>query len=206
MLFSYNPIDRPSLAEIMSHEWCSGQTPTDEEIENEMNRRNAIIAEINSHLTSDIPSEVPDPSALSEHAVSRGLDDNLLEEDEFEKNEESKAESQDRWLQIYVPELKRTTEFFSTSPPDCLFDTLIVFISKVTTTYTVVKEEYAVTAKILKDDSITSIVVNILKVEDQEKYCVEAYKTDGDGFLFIDVYSKLKMFFGGHVNTTFTES
>lgn len=53
-----------------------------------------------------------------------------------------------------------------------------------------------------KDAGLIHFMINILKVEDQDKYCVEGVVLKGDTFEFTDVFKQMKAFFGGHANAS----
>ena len=44
--------------------------------------------------------------------------------------------------------------------------------------------------------------MSILKVEDQDKHCVEAVVLKGDTFKFGEEFKSMQRFFAGHVNST----
>ena len=78
-------------------------------------------------------------------------------------------------------------------------------------------DEYNISAKVVKEDESkedeskklgqepTEFEVNILKVADQEKFCIDATVLKGDKFKFTEQFSDLKKFFGGHANATLAE-
>jgi metal-responsive CopG/Arc/MetJ family transcriptional regulator len=45
-------------------------------------------------------------------------------------------------------------------------------------------------------------MVNILKVEGEDKYCVEGIILKGDTFEFSEIFMKMKTYFGGHANAS----
>ena len=192
-LFSYDPIERPSLSEIMSHEWYNEPIPTHEGIIEEFTKRKAQLDEENLQKDSVVPDEVPDPAMFLNHATSRGVG---------EVDDEESKESIKIWAAIYTHEFKRITQFFSISPIEELFNTLGTFAEKVTTELYFSHEEYSVTLNIFEEESRVSLCVNIFQVEDKEKYWVEAIMISGDRFLFFKFYNKMRTSFGGHVNAT----
>ena len=72
-LFSYDSIERPSLSEIMSHEWYNKPIPTHEEIIEEFTKRKTQLDEANLQKDSVVPDEVPDPAMFLNHTASRGV-------------------------------------------------------------------------------------------------------------------------------------
>ena len=66
-LFAYDPIERISLSEIMSHEWYNKPIPTHEEIIEEFTKRKAQLDEANLQKDSVVPDEVPDPAMFLNH-------------------------------------------------------------------------------------------------------------------------------------------
>lgn len=47
------------------------------------------------------------------------------------------------------------------------------------------------------------MTVNILKVEGQNIYCIQAIRNSGSILTFAEIYTEIKDFFGGHVNTVY---
>lgn len=45
-------------------------------------------------------------------------------------------------------------------------------------------------------------MINILKVEGEDKHCVEGVILKGDTFEFTEVFKQMKAFFGGHANAS----
>ena len=126
-LFSFDPAHRPSLAEIKSHEWYNGPVPTYEEIKDEFTRRKEALNEANVQDSAPVPTGVADPSVFTNHTVHRGVGGDL--------DEDSKLPSLKRQAAEYVPEFKRYSQFFSTSGLEDLFNTLALFVEKVTTEF-----------------------------------------------------------------------
>jgi len=50
-------------------------------------------------------------------------------------------------------------------------------------------------------EETVEFLVNILKVPDQEKHCIEATVLKGDKFKFSQQFKDLKKYFGGHANS-----
>ncbi len=101
------------------------------------------------------------------------------------------------------------TSFYSTSPPEELFDVLAVFASKQTKDIWISPEIYKMklcfTRKNKMDDKAVDKVkftVKVLQVPEQEKWCVEFKRKSGDVLAFNKVFNDAKFFFGGHVNAT----
>jgi len=192
-MLSFDPIQRPSLAEVKAHPWYNGPVPTYEQVKEEfIQRKNALDAQ-NVQEDQAFPSEEVDPSVFTNRTVHRGVGGEL--------EEDTTLPSLERHCIDYVPEFKRYTQFFSKSELEPLYNTLALFADRVTTEYEFSAEDYSATLSVLQDDTKVSMTVNILKVE-EGKFCVEAVKNSGDRFVFNDIYNKLKQFFGGHANTT----
>jgi serine/threonine protein kinase len=191
-LLTFDPIHRPSLAEIKSHEWYNGSVPTYEEIKDEFTKRKQALNDANMQESAPVPTGVADPSVFTNHTVHRGVGGDL--------EEDSKLPALKRQVAEYVPEFKRYSQFFSTSSLDDLFNTLALFAEKVTTEFEFADDEYSGKLNVLEEDQKISLTVNILKVDEENKYCVEVVKNSGDRFVFNGIYNKLKAFFGGHAN------
>lgn len=122
-MLQLDPISRPSLAEIRSHEWFNEPIPTHEEVKSEFMKRKALIdtnREAKSH--EDAPMDEPDPSVFV-NAAFRDIGGS---------SEEGKIDSSSKEPGIYVPEIKRATQFYSTSDLQVLYNTLVIFANKTT--------------------------------------------------------------------------
>ena len=113
-LLSFNPMERPSLAEIKEQEWYNGLMPTTEEIKEEFSMRKAVLNNENYQPDSKIPTGKPDPTIIGTGNFRSG-----------DGNEKT-----DREIAPYIPEFKRYTQFFSTSDPEILFATLALYAEK----------------------------------------------------------------------------
>lgn len=195
-MLSFDPVQRPSLAEVKAHAWYNGHVPTYEQVKAEFLQRKTTLDNANVQEDQAFPSEEVDPSVFTNRTVHRGVGGEL--------EDDTTLPSLERYCMEYIPEFKRYTQFFSKSELEPLFNTLALFADRVTTEYEFSAEDYSATLSVLQDDTKVSMTVNILKVE-EGKYCVEAVKNSGDRFVFNDIYNKLKQFFGGHANTTEAE-
>ena len=100
----------------------------------------------------------------------------------------------------YIPsDFKRRTEFFSNFSADELFQTIIVFAAEYSSDTEANTNEYKVTLKIINEENYVEVVIKILRVN-KEKHCVEITKKKGDKYEFLNVYMKIKAYFGGMVN------
>jgi len=195
-MLSFDPTHRPSLAEVKEHPWYTGPVPTYEEVKEEFLKRKATLDEQNMQDDAPLPTGAPDPSVFNTHTVHRGVGGELEADGSLPVLERKAA--------VYVPEFKRYTQFFSTSDLNDLFNTLALFAEKVTTEFEFSEEDYSVKLNVLEEDTKVTMAVNLLKVDGEDKYCVEAVKNSGDRFVFNKIYNKLKLFFGGHANATET--
>ena len=189
-MLAFDPVHRPSLAEIKEHEWYNGPVPTYEEIKEEFIKRKHELDLGNLQDGSPLPTGKVDPSVFTTHSPHRGI----------EEDEEGKRPTLERQVVEYVPEFKRYSQFFSTSSLDDLFNTLALFAEKMSTKFEFSEEEYSANMEITEEVHTISLSVNILKVDGENKYWVEVIKNSGDRFAFNGVYKNLKEFFGGHVN------
>lgn len=192
MMLAYDPLERPSITEVMQHPWCKGTLLTKEEVIEEFELRSRKREE-EDKISDSTPSSSTDPGVFNKNTIYRDITGKEVDyENEFERKPA-----------IYISEYKRATQFFSTSDLQILFNTLALFASKATTEFEFSPDEYSVTLSYLADDEAKiSMVVNILKLEDNDKYCIEAIKVSGDYFKFNSLFEQLKKFFGGHVNST----
>lgn len=191
-LLTFDPVHRPSLAEIKSHPWYNGPVPTYEEIKEEFSLRKAKLDEENMQCDADVPDINVDPSVFTRNTVHRGVGGELEDTTNLPVLEREEGE--------YVPEFKRYSQFFSTHELDKLFDALALFCEKMTTEYEFSPNSYSARLNVLKDDDKVVMTVNILKVEGEDKHCIEAVKNSGDRFVFNDIYKSMRSFFGGLAN------
>lgn len=201
-LFAYNPIHRLSIAEIKEHPWYTKAVPSQEEIEEEFIRRKKELAEEQRRQREEDPTQAEfDPSVFESNTVHRGIGE--------EEDEETKADVEREEME-YIPECKRYTEFFSTSKLEDLWNTLAAYVSSITNDFKFSADEYSVTAKLVRESTDNQsqesepiqFTVNILKVEEEDKHCVEAIVLKGDKFEFSEVFRQMKAFFGGHANAS----
>ena len=194
MMLLFDPLERPSISEIMEHSWYKGTVPSYEEIKLEFDQRRDIINKSNDQSSHPIPKGVPKPEVFENNTIRRDVVGRKVEDSSL-KIIDMKAAS-------YIPEFRRFTQFFSTSRLKDLYNTLALFADKLTNEYEFSAEEYSVIMSIIEEgDNKVVMTVNILRVQDQDKFCIEAIKNSGDVFVFNKLYEKLKIFFGGHVNT-----
>lgn len=194
LLLTFDPFHRPSLAEIKTHPWYTKPVPSYDEIKEEFENRKKKLDEENMQADQACPTESPDASVFTNHTVHRGIGGEIEEDSKLPTLERQEAE--------YVPEFKRYTQFFSTSSLEELFNTLALFAQKVTTEFEFADDSYSAKLNVLEEDTKVTFMVNILKVEGENKHCIEAVKLNGDRFVFNDIYNKMKSFFGGHSNAT----
>lgn len=169
MMLQFDPIARPSLAEIREHEWFNLPVPTHEEIKTEFEQRKSKIDQSRQNENEEVPDEVPDPSVFENSAFR----DILSGEDN------QKFGDLERTPAVYIPEFKRVTQFFSTNSLDSLFNTLVLYANNTTKEFKLSTYDYSVDMDVIHNESKISLTVNILKFEDQDKYCVEAVKNSG---------------------------
>lgn len=191
-MLAYSPHERPSLAEIKNHPWYNGPLPTPEQITEEFDNRANTLAAANNQEDEAMPEYAAETGAWQPHTVQRSIG----------VGEDAKVVEGERIMTEYIPELKRYTEFYSTSTTDELFKTIATFGNDYAQECNFDDEEYKATLKVKAESEDTvELSVSILKIDDNKR-CIEVVKDDGSKFDFHDVYSKLKKFFGGHANTT----
>ena len=189
-MLSYNPHERPSLAEIKAHDWYNGHVPSYEDIKQEFDQRKLSLSSANNQADQEVPESVVDPSVFQANTVYKSVD-----------GEESKIKDVERTAAEYIPEYKRFTEFFSTSPIDELFKTVAAYAKDNATEYTFDDSEFKTSLRVKSGEEYINVEINILKV-DEGKNCIEVVREGGNKFTFHDVYHNIKKFFGGHANTT----
>jgi serine/threonine protein kinase len=194
-ILNFDPIQRPSLAEVKASEWYNGPVPTYDQVRNEFIERKQAMDDANMQEDQDFPSEEVDPSVFTNGTVHRGVGGEL--------EDDNTLPSLERFCLEYSPEFKRYSQFFSKSELEPLFNTLALFADRFTTEYEFSADDYSATVSVLQDEIKVSMTVNILKV-DENKYCIEAVKNSGERFVFNEIYNKMKLFFGGHANATET--
>jgi len=183
-MFSYNPMQRPSISEIMAHEWYNGPVPTQDEVKDIIEAKKASSIKANYQPDAISPSSSPSVTTSGSTIWRSEGDENI-----------------ERKVSKYYSELKRLTQFFSTYEPDILFNALALFAEKCQESkfYT---EDYSAKLKFGKEEEPDlEVRVNILEVSDKSpKYCVEFIRESGDCFEFNETYRNIRDFFGGLVN------
>ena len=190
-MLAYNPHERPSLAEIKSHDWYNGPVPSYDDIKEEFQQRKNELDQMNNQADEPMPPMTADPSVFHANTVYKSASG---EEDE-------KAEDVERTAAEYMPEYKRFTEFFSTSSAEDLFKAVATFAKDHAQDVKYDDEEYSATLKLKSGETNVEVNINILKV-DGDKHCVEVVKEDGSMFDFHEKYTEIKKHFGGLANTT----
>ena len=191
-MLSYDPLERPSLSEIMSHPWYTKPVPSYEEIVNEFTLRRQYSDAVAEAQNQPAPEGQPSPDVFDENTHFRDVTG--------KQHTASVIETLKRKPAIYTSKFSRFTQFFSSSPLQSLYNTMALFASKITNEFEFSAEEYSMTMSILEEDSKTVMTVNILEVPETKNYCVEVIKKVGDVFEFNKQYGKLKTYFAGHVN------
>ena len=191
-LLQYDPLHRLSIAEIMEHEWYHGNKPSQDEIWDEFVKRQEILKAKNMDTDGDTEDYEIDSTVFKTRNISLAS---------------GKAE-EDKVITIlverpYNSKVKRNTQFFSTSEVDVLFRNLAKFAQNAAKNFSFFDGQYGVEMTMQEGDEISvSFAVEILKVEGENKHCVQAIKTEGNRFAFSEAFNQLKVFFGGHANTT----
>ena len=199
-LFAYNPYHRLAISEIRKHPWFNGPLPTHDEIKEEFEARKTELQEEQRRQRDEDPTAAEfDSSLLDGNTVHRGIGDS----DEEVKGEIEREEEE------YDSDFANYTQFFSTSKLDDLWNTLGAYVTKITSDYKFSANDYSISAKVMKEATEeepivepVEFLVNILKVPDQEKHCVEATVLKGDKFKFSEQFLDLKKYFGGHANSS----
>lgn len=102
-MFSYEPNDRANLEQIRGHAWFQGETATYDEIQEEFKERKAYIEE-NAQKGTDIPDDSPDSDKMEQN-TTRGAGN--------QAGEDGVLPELKREAKVYVPRVKRITEFYS---------------------------------------------------------------------------------------------
>lgn len=106
----------------------------------------------------------------------------------------------DREPQEYSKNCNKVTQFFSNSTLQDLFTTMCGYASLMTQDIKYSKKSFKCKLHIMNEESKLGMKILILKVKDEDKYCVEFSKTEGDIFQFNEQFHIAKEYFGGHVN------
>ena len=191
MMLSLDPIARPTIAEIQSHEWYNLPVPSNEEVKEEFKSRKDTINKNNLKIGEYMPTDKPNPDVFNDHRKHRGVGN----------NEDSDLPKVDLEVGEYIKEWTVVTSFFSSSSLEVLYDTLVLWANKLTSEYTISDEDYSVDIKINFKESKLDLTASILKVPDLELYWIEIIKNEGDKLQFNESYKKIKEFFGGHADS-----
>jgi hypothetical protein len=115
--------------------------------------------------------------------VNRGHGDEGAEESKYGLGEESK-----RQLEEYVRLVNKNTEFFTTECPDTVLEEILGYFEEKGYRAQCAKDKYKIKAEILSEEQApVDMTIKILKA-DQDKYCVEFQRTNGDQLDFFKVY------------------
>lgn len=225
-LFAYSPCHRLTISEIKEHPWYTGTLPSKEDIKEEFRRRKADLDDEHRSLKEQDPASFEFDPEVFKNKVHRGIGDD--EDDEF--SEDAKTAEGEREEMEYDDDFKKYTQFFSTSKLDDLWNTLGHYISTVSSDYMYSAFHYRTVARIVPqtegkflivelskrkfvlrtqnnilfigDEEAKPIkfMVSILKVEGQDKHCIEADLLEGDPFIYAEEFKKMQRFFAGHAN------
>lgn len=189
-LLQYDPARRPSISEITKHPWYNGELPTHEEMYEEFQKRKEMLEQDNMDVDGDAEDFDVDPDVFHQQNAHRGIEDGS-----------TGASIGTRKVQEYIPRAGKNTQFFSTSDLQMLFRNLGGYVHGAATDYTFSADDYSVKMRIVDSDNISvSLSIRILKVEGEDKYCVQAIKHEGNRFVFSEIYKQIKEFFAGHAN------
>lgn len=196
-LFESNPARRLSISEIKAHPWYKGKVRSHDKIKKEFKKRKALIKE---HLKNAEEEKVEYDSDIFTTNVARGI--GIEEDDEG-------FEEVFREVQEYDPDFNRITEFFSSRWLDDIWYTTANFFKSLTNDVVFSPTEYTALAKMVEPGTNSSetlskleICVNILKVPEKEKHCIEVVLLKGDRLKFNDVFKTMKEYYAGIVNAS----
>ena len=181
------------MAEIKEHQWYNGTVLTTEEAKVEFQRRLEILSENNNQWDQLLPEFDINPNAFNAGVVHRDIGDN--------GEEEKVISSIKRDISLYVPGVRRYTEFFSTNSAGELFQAIIAFAKESSQESDINEKKYKVNLKISSGEDIIQVEINILKVEEGMN-CVEMVRKEGDRFEFMNVYKAFKYSCGGLANAS----
>ena len=112
-----------------------------------------------------------------------------------------------REAQTYNHRTKKLTQFFSTSDVNVLFRNLAFYIDGSNSQFKFNRSHFGAHFKVQREkEGEIDMRVNILKVKDQSKHCIQVIRNSGDIFAFSEIFEEIKKFFGGHVNATYVDS
>lgn len=186
-MLQLDPISRPTLAEVCSHEWFNQKMPSAIEVKEEFTSRLAEISKTNIHSGEDMPAETPNPDIFNNVVNWRSTDAEGNENDPCVERE----------VEEYVKDYINCTHFFSTASLSVLFNVLAVCAHKMSKEYMFSDDTYGVVMTIEHEGSKVIIAVSILKVPDEEKYCVDFRRVDGESVLYSRLYNQILEYFGG---------
>uniref|UniRef100_A0A7S3KR25 Uncharacterized protein n=1 Tax=Euplotes crassus TaxID=5936 RepID=A0A7S3KR25_EUPCR len=166
--------------------------PTSADIADEFSRRKTKLdEEMTSQIVEDIPEVDFDRSLFENKSVMRGIG---------YSDEEEKMPCQ-REEQEYDAGFENYHKFFSTTPIEDLWDVLCEYITMQTDTYKFSADVFCIFGEVMGKE----FLVNILKVPDQDKHCIDGILLKGNKFEFTDIFRDLKKFFGGHANAALSD-
>ena len=162
------------------------------------NKRKFILDQENMRQDADMPEAVWDPSVFENSKAHRGVGAD-------EAKSEVDLATVKRETMEYIPVWACPTQFYSTSPVDELFNSLLVSVSKFSKDYSISSEDFSVELSVIKEESKVQMIASILKdnetsSEDSSVHVVQFNKLSGDKFVFNKIYNQIREYFGGHAN------
>lgn len=218
-MIKYDFQRRFTIDEIKDHPWYKGPVATEDEVREELEKRQQIINKRMSDSSDGNDTDEPDSDQIIEthltafEEVTRGDDDDWTEEAPLRK------------IKVYDGAYPKLTEFFSTFQPNVLLGALINFVGPRKIELKVDVMQYkAVIQMPSEEENIVDFTVEILKVksddsesdpaladsddedcledvEDDEdnpdqKYCVSFRKKRGPLADFVQICTKFRQFCG----------
>ncbi|CAI2359201.1 unnamed protein product [Moneuplotes crassus] len=200
-LLDPHPIRRFSLSEIKAHPWYEGEVPSHEEIIQEFKARKEIKEEKeteNAKLSyqETTTSTMYQDSSVLEGTIFRGIGISDDENEEVELNRECIE---------FDPDFTSHTKFYSNRRIDDLWYCVAKFVKNYTKDVTFSSTEYNMVLRWIDDSGdeelsdsseiINEASINILKMGDEDKYCVELILLNGSKPEFFEFYKNCKNHF-----------
>lgn len=201
-MFKPEPDERPTLSEILDHDFMLGPMPGVEEIFDEFNDRITYMSEVSVNKDST----PPDSSAYDEQAstsnTSRGVDS--------EGNEGPIS----RTAKEYKKSPFNVNEFMSNEDAEDLFTVLVTYIQQKAVQYELSDKNYKAKFSVKesfdgkdghKFEEVLHIKVKVVvfapgKDGKEAVHCVQFEKESGDFLLFNEFYREAREFFGSYAN------
>lgn len=201
-MMALNPNQRPSIDNILAHPFVRGDTASKAEVQAEFKRRKESVDE---EVAKEAEERKTERAKKTKNDIARGIEDENLVAQLEELNQE-------REMLEFDDEMRKTTQFFSSSTPEQIFAHLVEKFYKdehVEFNVSANKWKLKFTMKHGGPAFAIECVCNIFKVkgnkEEDNTICVDFQRNAGDSLNFFREYQKIAEDLQCHNDVVYTE-